>query len=226
MPQCDRFVFWGSAGHAKVIADIVTLSGGSVIALFDNNPDAHSCLDKVPLFLGTSGFSEWLNEQKSLQGIGAALAIGGHRGSERQHIAQQLLDAGLSLPTLIHPSAVISESASLGDGCQILANCVVAADVSMNAFCILNNSANVDHECVFGCGVHIAPGAVLCGCVTVADNSFIGAGAVILPRVMIGSNVLVGAGAVVTRNIPDDVVVFGNPAKIIKPNTPQHRDDV
>ncbi len=226
MLQCDRLVFWGSAGHAKVLADIVSLTGGSVIALFDNNPDAHSCLNNVPLFLGLRGFREWLNEQKSLQGIGAALAIGGHRGSERLDIAQELLEAGLSFPTLIHPSAVISASASLGDGCQILANSVVAADVSMNSFCIVNNSANVDHECTIGRGVHIAPGAVLCGCVTIADNSFIGAGAVILPRVRIGRNVLVGAGAVVTKNIPDDVVIFGNPAKIIKQNTPQLRDDV
>ena len=86
----------------------------------------------------------------------------------------------------------------------------------MGSVCIVNNSVNVDHECQFGSGVHIAPGAVLCGCVAVADNTMIGAGAVVLPRLRVGSGALVGAGAVVTRDVPDGAVVVGNPAKIIR----------
>ncbi len=209
----NQFVLWGSAGHAKVLADLVGLQGGKVIALFDNDFDATSSVSGAVLYHGEKGFREWLTLQKSLKNIGAALAIGGVRGKDRQELAQALIEAGLSLPMLIHPSAVVSESASIGMGSQVLANTVVAADSILGNLCIVNNSANIDHECILGNGVHIAPGAVLCGSVSVGGNSMVGAGAIVLPNTKIGENVLVGAGAVVTRDIPDGFIVSGNPAR-------------
>lgn len=52
--------------------------------------------------------------------------------------------------------------------------------------------------------------------VTIKQNAWIGMGAVICPGVTIGSNAIVGAGAVVTKDVPDNAVVGGNPAKLIK----------
>lgn len=53
------------------------------------------------------------------------------------------------------------------------------------------------------------------GRVTIGDNVFVGAGAIILPGVTIGDNVIVGAGAVIAKDVPNDSVVVGNPAKVI-----------
>mgnify|MGYP003438996805 CR=1 FL=1 len=88
-----------------------------------------------------------------------------------------------------------------------------AADARVGQACIVNHRASIDHECIVGDGVHLAPGATLCGCVTLHDNVMIGAGAVILPRLSIGENSIIGAGAVVTRDVPPNVVVVGNPAR-------------
>lgn len=210
-----RFVIWGSAGHAKVLTDVIELRQGQVVALIDNDPAAMSCLKNVPLYCGLGGLKDWLKEQASPNMLCGAIAIGGARGRDRMTIAQSMLGVAIQLPALFHTQSAVSRSASIGLGSQVLANAVVAADVVMGMVCIVNNNANVDHECVLGNGVHVAPGAVLCGCVTVGDNTMVGANAVVLPRLRIGRNVVVGAGAVVTRDVPDDSVIVGNPAKFI-----------
>lgn len=216
MRSYEHFIIWGSAGHAKVLAEMIGLAGAKVVALFDNSPEVESCLKGVPIFHGAGGFDAWIERQYMPEHIGAALAIGGAKGEDRLEIARRIRGAGLGLPSLTHPMAAVSASAQLGEGCQILANAVVAAEVVMGVASIANHSTNIDHECQIGNGVHVAPGAVLCGCVIVKDYAMIGAGAVVLPRRTIGQGALVGAGAVVTRDVPDGVVVAGNPAKIIR----------
>jgi len=52
--------------------------------------------------------------------------------------------------------------------------------------------------------------------ITIGDNVWIGGGAIILPDITIGNNVVIAAGSVITKNVPDNVVVAGNPAKVIK----------
>lgn len=210
-----NFVLWGSAGQAKVLADVVALSGGRVIALFDNR-DVQSALAGVPVFVGESGFRRWAEKISALdQPISGAVAIGGDRGQDRIVIHQLFREYGLTIPVLSHPSAVISPSASIGTGSHILAQANVAADAQLGEGCIVNHHASVDHECRLGNGVHLAPGATLCGCVIIEDNVFVGAGATVLPRLHIGKGSTIGAGAVVTRNVPSGITVVGNPAKPI-----------
>jgi sugar O-acyltransferase (sialic acid O-acetyltransferase NeuD family) len=211
-----NFILWGSAGHAKVLADLISVRRGRVSALFDNLQTAESSLPDVPIFRGASGFGVWLQQQPSVDGISAAIAIGGNKGADRQEIMSRLKTSGLKIPGLIHPTAAVAGSARMGEGCQILAHSVVGPDVSMGNVCIINHGASVDHECHLGSGVHIAPGAVLCGCVEVGENTMIGAGAIVLPRISIGKGALVGAGSVVTRNVPAGAIVVGNPARIMK----------
>lgn len=216
MDRRNPFVIWGSAGHAMVVADTIRHCNGEIVALFDNNDEAVSSLPGVPLFIGSRGLRDWLEGHSSNSEVSAVLAIGGARGMDRHRIALDLAANGLRLPTLMHPSASVSPSAAYGAGCQVLALSMIAAGARLGDVCIVNNHATVEHECLLGCGVHIAPGATLCGCVSVGDYSMVGAGAVILPRIKIGKHVIVGAGSVVTRDIPDNQIVAGNPAKILR----------
>ena len=103
---------------------------------------------------------------------GTFIAVGNNR-----HRQSEVLSRGdIKYPILIHPSAVVSPSADIGPGTVIMAGAVVQARAKIGAHCILNTLCSVDHDCVVGDFVHIAPGAHLCGTVTVGEGTMVGTG--------------------------------------------------
>lgn len=206
-------VIWGASGHARVLQEFMGALGYRLIAIFDNDPEAGSPFAEVPLHRGERGFLDW-RQRCSLTGIHGLAAIGGHRGADRRQIQQLFQAQGIHVPSVIHPRAFVAASARLGAGTQVLAQSAVCADVETGAACIINTRASVDHECQLADGVHIAPGAVLAGCVRVDENALVGVGAIVLPRIRIGARAIIGAGAVVTRDVDDGCIVYGNPARV------------
>ena len=81
---------------------------------------------------------------------------------------------------------------------------------------IINTLAGVEHECVIQDGVHVSAGARLGGNVTVGQATTIEIGATVGARVIIGADSVIGAGAVVLRDIPDGVLAYGIPARVIR----------
>jgi sugar O-acyltransferase (sialic acid O-acetyltransferase NeuD family) len=216
MAETRQYAIWGSSGHAKVLAGLIAEQGGRIVALFDNDPSAKSVVDGLPVLVGEAGFSEWLECKRPGPAVSGLVAIGGWRGRERLSIQRRFREAGLSLHPLVHNRANVAASAVLGEGSQVLAHAVLAADVRIGEACIVNHKASVDHESILGDGVHVAPGATICGCVEIGENAFIGAGAVLLPRLKIGRNAIVAAGAIVIRDVGEGQRVAGNPAYPMK----------
>ena len=81
---------------------------------------------------------------------------------------------------------------------------------------IVNSGAIVEHDCRLESGVHVSPGAVLCGGVFVGERSWVGAGATVIHGITIGKDSIVGAGSTVIRHVADGETVVGSPAKAAK----------
>jgi sugar O-acyltransferase (sialic acid O-acetyltransferase NeuD family) len=214
-----KIVFWGATGHAKVLRELVGHLDYELEALFDNNPEVASPFRDVPLYHGVEGFEEWRRERSGRE-TAFLVAVGGSKGRDRVQIHRFLEENQLNPIVAVHPTAFVAASARLASGCQILAHATVCADVCVGETCIINTASSIDHEVVLGRGVHVAPGATLSGCVSVGQYSLIGVGAIVLPRIKIGADVIVGAGSVVTKDVPDGVVTFGNPAKVRRATAP------
>ena len=142
---------------------------------------------------------------------GVVLGIGD--GVRRRKVADEVASAGLTLVTVVHPSAFLGPGVAVGDGCIVAPGSVITRDVRLGRGVIVNYGANVGHDCVIGDFAFIGPGAVLTGDVRVGSGSLVGAGAVILPGRTVGSGAAVAAGAVVTLDVGDGSTVAGVPAR-------------
>ena len=120
-----------------------------------------------------------------------------------------------SFGKLIHPTSVIDPLNSIDVGSVVMHNAVIQRNTKIGKHCIINTSSNVDHDCVIGDFVHLAPNTTVCGGVTIGFGTLVGAAAVIIPQISIGSNVIIGAGAVINKDVPDGATVVGNPGKIV-----------
>ena len=214
-----KFLIWGAKGHAKVLDEIIRLNNGEVIALVDKDSSLVSPINNLEILNGHQGYINWVKEFKRLNTefkISAVAAIGGDNGKDRLDYLKVFRLDGFETPSLIHPKSYVSDTAVIGDNSHICAFAFIGANASVGDACIVNTKASIDHESIVNDGAHIAPNVTLCGCVKIGKNVFIGAGAIILPNLTIGDNSIVGAGAVVTRDVPENVLVYGNPAKIVR----------
>lgn len=215
--RMKNLIVWGASGQAIVLEEFLFTIGFKIITIFDNNSEIQSPFKDIPIYYGMDGFKQWQEGNKD-RPIYFVIAIGGWRGNERLRLHHALESQGLIAATAIHPSSYVAANAVLGPGCQVLGNSFIGARAVLGKQVIINSSSSIDHECILSDGVHVAPGAVLAGCVEVGKASFIGVGAAVLPRIKIGNNVIIGAGTVVNRSIPDNHVVYGNPGKIVREN--------
>lgn len=135
----------------------------------------------------------------------------------REKLFLKFISLGGVFKSTISKKAIIgSYDVSILEGCNILDNAIVSNSVKIGRGCILYYNTTVTHDCVVGDFVELSPGATLLGRCKVDSFTQIGANATILPKINIGKNVILGAGSVVTKDIPDNCVAVGVPAKIIK----------
>ena len=189
---------YGASGHAKVIIDILEASGVRVDGLIDDNPNINQ-LQGYPVRHTFTGESPFI------------ISIGNNK--IRKQVAERLLT---SYGKAIHSSAILSPTAKIGDGTVVMQGAIIQADAKIGKHCIINTGSSIDHECLIGDYVHISPHATLCGNVHIGEGSWIGAGTTIIPNLNIGKWSMIGAGSVITEDIPDHVLAFGNPCRIVR----------
>lgn len=202
-----RLAIIGASGHGKVIADIARANGITEIVFYDDR------WQEIGSHYGYQviGSVEDAAVDEATRYDAAIVAIG--NAQTRAVIQKQLKSVA---PALIHPSAVVSSTARLGQGSAVMPNAVVNADTVIGDGVIINSGAVIEHDCTVGDYSHICPNSSLAGGVAVGSLSWVGIGSAVIQGVSIGHHVTVGAGSVIIRDIADNKTVVGNPARILK----------
>lgn len=133
----------------------------------------------------------------------------------KKHIFEKINNIeNIVFPNLIHPNVTFDKyTVSFGFGNIIGSSANLTHDIKIGNFNLINNSSTIGHDCKIGDYNVINPCATISGNVQIENECLIGTGANILQQLSLGSNVTVGAGAVVTKDIEDNKVVVGIPAR-------------
>ena len=207
----DRLVIWGAGGHARVIADIVSLTDSyEIVGFLDNvRPEHRSVPFSEASILGGAEQLDGLRRQ----GV-KHIIFGFGNCQARLDLARTARAAGFTLATVTHPSAIVANGVVIGAGSVIAAGAVVGPGARLGENVIVNTGATVDHDCELADGAHICPGVNLAGNVVVETAAWVGIGATVIQKVRIGAGATVGAGAVVLRDVPAGATVYGVPAQV------------
>jgi sugar O-acyltransferase (sialic acid O-acetyltransferase NeuD family) len=204
----------GAKGFAKEVLEVIhQMNQLENLVFFDDvNDDIKGSLyEKFPILKTTEEASDYFNTIDNRFTIGIGNPI----------LRKKLYDKFISLEGIF--TSTISPLASIGHygnhigiGSNIMTGTVITSDVHIESGTLINLNCTIGHDSIIGRFVELSPGVHISGNCIIGDYSVLGTNACVLPKLTIGKNVIIGAGSVVTKNIPDNCVAVGTPAKIIK----------
>lgn len=139
----------------------------------------------------------------------------------RKSLTERIMSMGGFVPTLIHPTAIISPHAKISEnGVLIEAQTIVQSDVVIKDGTFICGQSMICHQAQLDEYCFVGPQSLIGAVNHVASFAFIGQKSLLISRknIEIGVNSMVGAGSVVTKSVKDNDVVVGSPARSIKIN--------
>lgn len=204
----------GIGHNTPVFIDLAVACGYSIAGLYHYNDTRTGEEDHGFKILGS--FDD-LYQLKDLSGKNFLLTMGDT--SIRKMVAEKIKSLGGNIPSLIHPTAVVSSYAQISDiGVYISCFSHIQADTIIDEGTIILSGVNISHTNKIGKYCFFAGGATVGAYTTIEDNVFFGQAALSISHKVarIGKNALVGARALITKDVPENAVVSGSPARIIR----------
>jgi sugar O-acyltransferase (sialic acid O-acetyltransferase NeuD family) len=202
-------VIIGAGGHGKVVADCAQqLDVYSKIIFLDDCYEYSKESGAWSIVGLVDDFPRYLEKSDFIIAFGNNLL--------RAETTKKLENAKANIISLLHPSAAISPNTSIGKGVVICANTAINIDTKIGDGCIINTGATVDHDCKIQSFVHVSPGVNIAGGVNINKLSWLGIGSTVIECLTIAENTQIGAGAVVTQSTHANSLYLGVPAKRIR----------
>jgi sugar O-acyltransferase (sialic acid O-acetyltransferase NeuD family) len=209
-----NIVLIGGGNQAHYTIDIIEKEGKyNIVGIIDSIQE-----------IGSERFGyKILGRQENLKELiltcnieGGIISIGDNWS--RYYVYNQIVDIvpDFEFVNAIHPSVVIGNTTELGVGIVAMAGCIFNPKAKIGNFTFFATGAQVEHDNEIGDFASISAGSLTGGYVKLGKFSAITLGVTVIDRIEIGENTVVGAGSLVIKPLPDNVLAYGNPAKIIR----------
>ena len=210
----EKIIIIGCGEHAQMVIDNVEEQDMyEIFGLTTNNEEELQMkIYGYSVVCKDDGIEELLYENADIKGY--ILGVG---SMVLRYKLYTWLDTLLTAVNIIHPASTVSRHAQIGRGNLVEAYTKIANSAQLGNHCIINSFSAVNHDQVIGDNVLIAGNVSMAG-KSIGDNTIIADGASIGFKKRVGKNCIVGDGSGVTKDIPDNVIVYGNPAKIVREN--------
>ena len=213
----EKIVIIGAGQHARVVLyNIEEQNKYEVIGFLDSDDNRIGNIFEEKKILGNyqkenlREFSKKIGTNKFFIGFGNM--------KYRKKVFEHFINNEWEAVNIIHPDAVVSKNARLGKGILIECGCLITPNPVIGNNVVVNTGSQVNHDNIIEDNVYIASGVILSGGIKIGENTLLDDGVIITLGCSVGKNSLIGAGAVVTKNIPDKVVAYGSPCKVIREN--------
>lgn len=212
----------GAGGFAKEILAIQTFNKGlKDICFYDDvNADAPDKLyDLHPILKNLEAAKKYFDEvdRRFTLGVGDPIS--------RYKLANKFEEIGGELVEVVCNKADVGwNDITIEKGVTISFACAVSSSTTIKKGALLNAKSIIGHDSVVGAFTVICPAVIVLGHSKVGNFSFIGTGSIIYPHVSIGDHVVIAPGSIVKRDIPDNALVNGNPAKVLRIKSPLKLD--
>lgn len=213
-----KVVVIGASGHGRQVIDAIEASGEhDVVGVLDRALEPGTEVVGYPVLGGDTELAE-LASAAGARGYVVAIGDNFTRGLVADRAAGAAPD--LELVSVVHPSAVVARDAVFGPGTVLLARSVVSNGSRLGRGVLLGTGASLDHDGVVGDFASLAPGVTTGGGVRIGRYTAVALGADVLHDVTVGEHTVVGAGALVLDDVPDLVVMYGVPARVVRGREP------
>jgi acetyltransferase-like isoleucine patch superfamily enzyme len=207
-------VIIGGGNQAHYVIDIIERAGQyNIVGIIDSIHEVGSDRFGYKILGRQENIVELINQHQIYGGI---IAIGDNYARGNVYLQISSLVPNFEFINAIHPSVIIGNNVKIGKGVTAMAGVIFNPKSIIGDFTFFATGAQVEHDCVISDFASISAGSVTGGYVTLGKYSALTLGVTVLDRIEIGENTVVGAGSLVLKSLPSNVLVYGNPAKVIK----------
>lgn len=158
---------------------------------------------------------------KDLENRNSWCALGVTKPNAKRFIIKEFDARHFNWVILEHPTSHVSSTANIGKAFMIGPLSVISAFTNIRDFVSVNRGVTIGHHTTIEDYVTINPGVNIAGNVYIGEGTVVGIGANIIDGVKIGKGCIIGAGSVVTKDVPDGVVAYGSPCKVVRQSETQ-----